>query len=64
MSTIKLVPVSVNGHPINLSPVYVHTCPHGNDREAVENRVEDRLISQIDRRIMSRHVSIGRGTLK
>jgi len=51
MSTIKLIPVSVNGHPINLSPVFVHTCPHGNNQEVVENLVEYRLISQIDRRI-------------
>lgn len=57
MSTIKLVPVSVNGHPINLSPVYVHTCPHGSDREAVENHVEERLISQIDRRFIYRSIS-------
>jgi hypothetical protein len=53
MSTIKLVPVSVNGHPVILSPVYVQTCPHGSNREAVENRVEDRLISQIDRKVSS-----------
>lgn len=48
MSTIKLVPVSVNGRPICFPPICVNTCPHGSDREEVENRVEDRLISQID----------------
>lgn len=62
MSTIKLTPVSVNGHPINLSPIYVHTCPHGSDREDIVNRVEDRLISQIDCRLMSRQASIRRST--
>lgn len=53
MSTIKLVPVSVNGRPISISPNYVHTCPHGGNRETIENRVEFRLICQIDRRIKS-----------
>lgn len=57
MSTIKLIPVSINGQPISLSPVYVHTCPHGSDREDIVNRVEDRLISQIDRRFSFRSIS-------
>lgn len=57
MSTIKLVPVSVNGHAINLAPVYVHTCPHGNDREKIENSVEYRLISKIDREPIMQPIS-------
>ncbi|NCC85616.1 MAG: hypothetical protein EOM03_16045 [Clostridia bacterium] len=57
MSTINLVPISVNGCPVNLSPIVVHTCPHGSDKEAVENRIEDRLISEIDRRFSCLSIS-------
>jgi len=53
MSTIKLVPVSVNGRPICFPPICINTCPHGSDREEVENRVEDCLIRQIDRRVIT-----------
>ena len=51
MSTIKRVPVSVNGHPIILSPLDIRTCLYGSDCEVIENRFEDRLVSQIDRKL-------------
>lgn len=52
MSTIKMILTSVNGRSVNI-PTFVQTIPHGSNREEVENRVEDHLISLIDRGIMS-----------
>lgn len=50
MSTIQMHLVKVNGLQVDLTTT-VHTHPRGSDRENIENKVESRLISQIDRKI-------------